>query len=418
MLRRNTYRTTSAECRERERLDADMYNDVRKASEVHRAVRKYIKKIAVPGVKLIDLCETLEDSVRKLIEEKGLQARKRRVSINSSAPCLRVRMRALHAARLRLPTALGRYGRPHIESLACHCHGNAQRSGPPTVALAAWQTAFVSRARHPACGVRMRKPHILSVLALSVPRSPSAACSNLSFIIPSQAGVAFPTGCSLNWVAAHYTPNVGDDTVLQYDDVMKLDFGTQIGGRIVDCAMTVHFNPRYDPLVAAVKEATDMGIRTAGIDVRMGDVGAAIQEVMESYEVELDGKTYQVKSIRNLNGHSIAPYQIHAGKTVPIVKGGEQTKMEEGEFFAIETFGSTGKGCVPGSALSGLFSAGVSGVGGPRRSAAWHACRAARSRSCSGPPSRGGFLRAPPPSGAAASGLPRRPTLRHSTPSF
>lgn len=32
--------------------------------------------------------------------------------------------------------------------------------------------------------------------------------------------------------------------MLQYDDVMKLDFGTQIGGRIIDCAMTVHFNPR------------------------------------------------------------------------------------------------------------------------------------------------------------------------------
>ena len=54
----------------------------------------------------------------------------------------------------------------------------------------------------------------------------------------------------------------------------------------------------------------------------------------------------QVKCVRNLNGHSIAPYQIHAGKSVPIVKGGEATKMEEGEFFAIETFGSTGKGCV------------------------------------------------------------------------
>ena len=27
---------------------------------------------------------------------------------------------------------------------------------------------------------------------------------------------------------------------------------------------------------------------------------------------------------------------------MPIVKGGEQTKMEEGEFYAIETFGSTG----------------------------------------------------------------------------
>jgi methionine aminopeptidase len=31
---------------------------------------------------------------------------------------------------------------------------------------------------------------------------------------------------------------------------------------------------------------------------------------------------------------------------VPIVKGGDQTKMEEGEIFAIETFGSTGKGYV------------------------------------------------------------------------
>jgi Metallopeptidase family M24 len=37
-----------------------------------------------------------------------------------------------------------------------------------------------------------------------------------------EAGIAFPTGCSLNYVAAHWTPNAGDKTVLQYDDVMKL----------------------------------------------------------------------------------------------------------------------------------------------------------------------------------------------------
>jgi len=95
-----------------------------------------------------------------------------------------------------------------------------------------------------------------------------------------------------------------------------------------------------------VRDATNTGIKEAGIDVRLCDIGEAIQEVMESYEVELDGKVYPVKAIRNLNGHSIAPYQIHAGKSVPIVKGGEGTKMEEGEFFAIETFGSTGKGVV------------------------------------------------------------------------
>jgi methionyl aminopeptidase len=45
-----------------------------------------------------------------------------------------------------------------------------------------------------------------------------------------EAGLAFPTGCSLNHCAAHYTPNAGDPTVLQYDDVCKIDFGTHING--------------------------------------------------------------------------------------------------------------------------------------------------------------------------------------------
>jgi len=161
------------------------------------------------------------------------------------------------------------------------------------------------------------------------------------------AGIAFPTGVSLNHIAAHWTPNGGDTTVLGPDDVMKLDFGTHIGGRIIDCAFTIAHNPKFDPLLAAVKDATNEGIRAAGVDVRLCDIGAAVQEVMEASEIELGGKTYRVKSIRNLNGHSIAPYQIHAGKSVPIVRGGEAgPRMEEGEFYAIETFGSTGKGFV------------------------------------------------------------------------
>ncbi|KAJ3047297.1 Methionine aminopeptidase 2, partial [Rhizoclosmatium hyalinum] len=93
-----------------------------------------------------------------------------------------------------------------------------------------------------------------------------------------EAGIAFPTGCSLNHVAAHYTPNAGDTTVLQYDDVMKIDFGTHIGGKIIDCAFTVTFNPIYDRLLEAVKDATNTGIRNAGIDVRLCDIGAAVQE--------------------------------------------------------------------------------------------------------------------------------------------
>ncbi|KAL8953533.1 MAG: hypothetical protein Q9222_000591 [Ikaeria aurantiellina] len=161
-----------------------------------------------------------------------------------------------------------------------------------------------------------------------------------------KGGMGFPTGLSLNHCAAHYTPNAGNKTVLQQGDVMKVDFGVHLNGRIVDSAFTMAFDPVYDNLLAAAKDATNAGVREAGIDVRMSDIGAAIQEAMESYEVELGGQSLPVKCIRNLNGHSIIQHSIHGDKSVPIVKGGDQTKMEEGETFAIETFGSTGKGYV------------------------------------------------------------------------
>ena len=75
----------------------------------------------------------------------------------------------------------------------------------------------------------------------------------------------FFTGCSLNHCAAHFTPNAGDKTVLKYDDVMKIDFGTHINGRIVDCAFTVAPNKaKYENLLMSVKDATNTGIKFAG----------------------------------------------------------------------------------------------------------------------------------------------------------
>jgi methionyl aminopeptidase len=186
-LESNSFRTSSEELRQAERLQSNLYDTLRHASEVHRQVRHYAQSFIKPGIKLVDMCERLEECNRTLVQEFGLER-----------------------------------------------------------------------------------------------------------------GIGFPTGCSINHVAAHYTPNVGDDTVLQYDDVMKVDFGTQINGRIIDCAWTVAFNPRYDALLEAVKEATNAGIKAAGIDVRLCDVGESVEEVMESYEVELDGKTYPVKVSFNM----------------------------------------------------------------------------------------------------------------------
>ena len=71
------WRETSEEKRELERLEANMYNEVRQCAEVHREVRKYISDWVKPGMKLIDVCETLENSVRQLIEERGMEVRPR-----------------------------------------------------------------------------------------------------------------------------------------------------------------------------------------------------------------------------------------------------------------------------------------------------------------------------------------------------
>ncbi|KAF9225560.1 peptidase M24A, methionine aminopeptidase [Gyrodon lividus] len=160
------------------------------------------------------------------------------------------------------------------------------------------------------------------------------------------AGIGFPTGLSLNNCAAHYTPNAGDTTILQSGDVLKVDIGVHVKGRILDSAFTLTFEPTYDKLVEAVQAATNTGVREAGIDVRLGELAGYIQETMESYEVEVNGKVLPVKPIENLSGHSINLYQIHGGKSVLLVKNEDQTKMEEDDYFAIETFGSTGRGRV------------------------------------------------------------------------
>ncbi|OII71817.1 uncharacterized protein cubi_00625 [Cryptosporidium ubiquitum] len=161
-----------------------------------------------------------------------------------------------------------------------------------------------------------------------------------------KSGWGFPTGCSLNHCAAHYTPNPGDFTKLTQNDICKLDFGVQVNGMIIDCAFTIAFNDVFDPLIQSTIDATNTGLKTAGIDVMFSDIGSSIEEVIESYEFEYKSKLYPIKPIRNLNGHSILPYHIHGGKSVPIIATADNTRMEENEIYAIETFATTGRGYV------------------------------------------------------------------------
>ena len=49
--------------------------------------------------------------------------------------------------------------------------------------------------------------------------------------------------------------------MLQNGDIMKVDIGVHVKGRIVDSAFTLSWNPEYEQLLEAVKASTNTGIR-------------------------------------------------------------------------------------------------------------------------------------------------------------
>jgi methionyl aminopeptidase len=127
---------------------------------------------------------------------------------------------------------------------------------------------------------------------------------------------------------------------------MKIDFGVNINGNIIDSAFTVCFDDRFAPLLQSARDATNTGVKAAGIDARLNEIGDLIHEVFEAASLEIDGKLYSIRPVANLSGHLMHPYTIHAGKSIPIARGGGGGRMEEGELYACETFGTTGRGRV------------------------------------------------------------------------
>lgn len=165
---------------------------------------------------------------------------------------------------------------------------------------------------------------------------------------PLKKGIGFPCGFSINNCAAHWTPtNINDTKIIKKDDVCKIDFGVHINGYIIDSAWTVAFDDKYDNLLKASKEATDIGLKLAGPDVLIKEISKNIEEVISSYEIDLNNKNYKIKPVRSLCGHQIEKYKIHSKKAIPIINmNNYNERMKEGEFYAIETFATTGSGYV------------------------------------------------------------------------
>ncbi|GIQ92470.1 peptidase M24A, methionine aminopeptidase, subfamily 2, partial [Kipferlia bialata] len=85
-----------------------------------------------------------------------------------------------------------------------------------------------------------------------------------------------------------------------------------VNGHVIDSAFTVTHNDRYDPLVEATRRATDEAVALSGPGRVIEEVGDLIDEIISSYEIELDGKKYAINPVRNLTGHTTGPYQVHA----------------------------------------------------------------------------------------------------------
>jgi hypothetical protein len=63
----------------------------------------------------------------------------------------------------------------------------------------------------------------------------------------------------------------------------SLTYERQVNGRIIDCAWTVAFNPKFEPLLKAVQASTEAGIRVRSLLTRDecgGRVGGGHQQAL------------------------------------------------------------------------------------------------------------------------------------------
>jgi len=162
---------------------------------------------------------------------------------------------------------------------------------------------------------------------------------------PTLRGIAFPVGLSVNNCAAHYTPNSTDpDILLNSSDILKIDYGVHYNGIIIDSAFTISKDSKYDEFIDISRKLTKYAVKLCGPDVILGEIGENIEEYIKSKEIIIDNKTLTLKTMSDLSGHMIRPYQIHAGVAVPNIKIFYPMRMRATEFYAIEPFITTGEG--------------------------------------------------------------------------
>lgn len=156
---------------------------------------------------------------------------------------------------------------------------------------------------------------------------------------------AFPINLSLNEIAAHYTPLHNDTTTAE--GILKIDLGISMDGFLSDMSKSVDLTPdgKYRKMIESGNNALKEAIKTAKEGVEISKIGRAIQQ-----SISKDG----FAPIKNLSGHAMKRYNLHAGLVIPNYDNGSAIKLDEG-VYAIEPFVTSGEGIVIDGKPSGIY---------------------------------------------------------------
>ncbi len=160
--------------------------------------------------------------------------------------------------------------------------------------------------------------------------------------------VGFPVNLSKNEIAAHYTPTLRADEVTE--GLLKVDIGVQVKGCICDFAFPIDLtaDKKYLNLIKASNEALKNAVEIVKKNkskTKINEIGKTIKETIEKYSFS---------PIRNLSGHSLSEYMVHAGITIPNYDNNNTKELGEGA-FAIEPFATNGSGIVKDGQGSSIY---------------------------------------------------------------
>ncbi len=157
--------------------------------------------------------------------------------------------------------------------------------------------------------------------------------------------LAFPVNLSINEIAAHYSPTLNDKTPAS--GLLKVDIGVQINGFIADTAFSLDLTPdnQFKNLILASEKALEQALNIAKQGTQLNKIGEQIHKIITDSGFS---------PVRNLSGHQLGKYLVHAGATIPNYDNGNENTLEQ-EAYAIEPFATTGVGIVKDGATSGIY---------------------------------------------------------------